>query len=108
MSQLPQRQALPDRVELERRLGAVLDAARKGGATAADAGVSVSRALTVNVRNAEVESVEFQRDRDLSLTVHVGQRSGSASTSDFSDAGLASTIDSALSSLSGTRPALYQ
>ena len=96
MSQLPQRQALPDRAELERRLAAVLDAARKGGATAADAGVSVSRALTVNVRNAEVESVEFQRDRDLSLTVHVGQRSGSASTSDFSDAGLASTVDAAL------------
>lgn len=96
MNALPERQALPERAELERRAAAALEAAVGGGATAADVSVSVSRALTVNVRNAEVESVEFQRDRDLSLTVYIGQRSGTAGTSDFSDAGLVSTVEAAL------------
>jgi PmbA protein len=72
-----------------------LAAARAGGASQAEASLSYSIGLTVNVRESQPESVEFQCDRDLGITVYFGQRSGSASTSDWSDAGLARTVEAA-------------
>ena len=73
----------------------VLDAARGQGAAQAEASLSYGQALTVNVRESQPESVEFQNDRDLGLTVYFGLRSGSASTSDWSDRGLAQAVDAA-------------
>ncbi len=43
----------------------------------------------------EVETVEYQRDRSVGVTVYFGQRKGSASTADFSDAALRDTVDAA-------------
>ena len=73
-----------------------LDAARAAGADTAEAGASLSRALTVTVRNHEVESLQFQRDRDLALTVYCGQRMGSATTADWSDDGLRAAAEAAV------------
>jgi len=73
-----------------------LDAARAAGADSAEAGASLSRALTVTVRNSEVESLQFQRDRDLALTVYCGQRMGSATTADWSDDGLRAAAEAAV------------
>ena len=87
--------SLPSTTELETWALRALDAARGAGASQAEANVSTSRALTVNVRMRELESVEFQRDRDLHLTVYFGQRMGSASTADLSAAGLADTVAAA-------------
>ena len=87
--------SLPDFPELQSWAERALEAAKRAGATQAEVGVSTSRALTVNVRMREVESVEFQRDRDLSLTVYFGHRMGAASTADLSDVGLADTVAAA-------------
>jgi PmbA protein len=87
--------ALPSRTDLEPLLARVLDAARRNGATAAEASLSVSRGLSVAVRKGEVESVQFQRDRDLGVTVYFGQRTGSASTTDLSDAAIGETVAAA-------------
>ncbi|MGH8458738.1 MAG: metalloprotease PmbA, partial [Nevskiales bacterium] len=54
--------------------------------------LSVGTALTVNVRKGEIESVEFQRDRDLGITVYLGQRRGHSSTSDLSDKAIGEAI----------------
>ncbi|MGH8442812.1 MAG: PmbA/TldA family metallopeptidase, partial [Nevskiaceae bacterium] len=83
-----QRFELPSRAELEPWISRALDGARRAGATAADASVSVSRGLSLTVRKGEVESVEFHHDRDLSLEVFFGRRAGSASTADLSARGL--------------------
>jgi PmbA protein len=40
--------------------------------------------LSVSVRKGELENVERNRDKGLSVTVYLGQRRGNASTSDFS------------------------
>lgn len=72
-----------------------LAAAKQAGASSAEVGVSLSRALSVQVRMGELENLEFQRDRDLSLTVYFGQQVGSASTADLSADGLASTVAAA-------------
>ncbi len=73
----------------------VLDMAREGGATEAEVSVSDSRALSVRARNGDVESLEFQRDRDLHLSVYIGRRSGSAVSSDWTDAGLRAAVRAA-------------
>ena len=76
---------LPAAEELERLVRQALDAATAEGATSAEAGASVADGLSVGVRNDEVETIEYQRDRSLGVTVFVGQRTGSAATSDFRD-----------------------
>lgn len=88
-------QTLPDSRELEPRLHAALALARSLGASAAEGYLGVSRGLSVSVRQGEVESVQFQRDRDLSVTVFFGHRTGSASTTDLSDAALKRTVEAA-------------
>lgn len=88
VSQPPTHDTLPERNALDDWAARALQAAQTAGADGAEVQVSASRALTVSVRMGEVESVQFQRDRDLGLTVYCGRRSGSASTTDLSDAGI--------------------
>lgn len=86
---------LPDARELEPRLEAALALATALGASAAECHLGVSRGLSVSVRQGEVESVQFQRDRDLAVTVFFGHRTGSASTTDLSEAALRRTVEAA-------------
>ena len=82
--------------ELERVTGAVLAAAQKGGATAAEAEVSQGMGQSVTVRHGEIETITYNRDKGVSVSVYVGQRRGHASTADFSDAAIRDTVDKAL------------
>jgi PmbA protein len=74
-----------------------LDYARQKGATAAEAEVSEGYGQTVTVRNSEVETIEYNRDKGIGVTVYLGQQRGHASTSDFSPKALRDTVDAALS-----------
>ena len=49
------------------------------GASQCEADASVSQGLSVSVRLGEVDTVEYQRDRGLAVTVYFGKRKGSAS-----------------------------
>ena len=75
----------------------VLELARKGGASAAEAEVSEGSGLSVSVRHGQVETIEHNRDKGIGVTVYLGQRRGHASTSDFSADALARTVEKALS-----------
>ncbi|MFQ6021644.1 MAG: metalloprotease PmbA [Acidiferrobacterales bacterium] len=75
----------------------ILAEARRQGASAAEAAVSVAQGLSVTVRLAEVETVEHNRDKNLDLTVFFGHKSASASTSDFSEAAIHDTVRAACS-----------
>lgn len=70
--------------ELKDVVSRALDAARRAGATQAEADASLQQGLSVSVRLGEVETVEYQRDRALGITVYFGHRKGSASTGDLS------------------------
>ncbi|QEL55922.1 metalloprotease PmbA [Chromobacterium paludis] len=74
----------------------VLELARQLGASAAEADVSEGVGQTVSVRLSEVETIEYNQDKGVSVTVYLGQKKGHASTSDFSDAALADTVRAAL------------
>ncbi|OGT84459.1 MAG: metalloprotease PmbA [Gammaproteobacteria bacterium RIFCSPLOWO2_02_FULL_61_13] len=69
--------------DLRQSLQAALQAASDFGATAAEADIGTGHGLSVSVRQGEPENVEHQRDKALSLTVYVGQRKGSASSTDL-------------------------
>ena len=69
--------------------------AKASGATDAAAEVSEGVGLSVSVRKGEVENIERNRDKSLSVTVYSGQRRGNASTSDFSRAALEQTVRAA-------------
>ena len=72
-----------------------LEEAQRQGATQAEADVSVSQGLSVNVRLREVDTVEYQRDKGLGVTVYFGKRKGSASTADLSAAAVRETVGKA-------------
>lgn len=74
----------------------VLDLARSGGASAAEAEVSEGSGLSLSVRHGELETIEHNRDKGIGVTVYLGQRRGHASTSDFSPDALARTVEKAL------------
>jgi len=69
--------------------------ARTVGATDAAAEASEACGLSVSVRKGELENVERNRDKSLSISVYVGQRRGNANTSDFSNAAIRQTVQAA-------------
>jgi PmbA protein len=82
--------------EIERLAEGVLAAAKAGGATAAETEVSQAVGQSVTVRRAEVETVAYNRDKGIGVTVYLGQRRGHASTADFSPDAIRATVDKAL------------
>ena len=69
-----------------------LEEARRQGATQCEADASVNQGLSVSVRLGEVDTVEYQRDRGLGVTVYFGKRKGGASTADLTPAAVRETV----------------
>ena len=80
---------------LTRIAAAILDAATRAGATAAETEVSQGVGQSVTVRKGEVETIAYNRDKGIAVTVFVGRRRGHASTADFSDQAIRDTVDKA-------------
>ncbi|HWU67385.1 MAG TPA: metalloprotease PmbA [Stenotrophobium sp.] len=93
--QNPPDNSLPSAADLEPRAALALETARTAGATQTETSLSVSRGLSVSVRKGEVESVEFQYDRSLGITVYFNGRKGNATTADLSDAGIRQAVQAA-------------
>ena len=74
----------------------MLDYAAKHGASACAAEASVGMGQGITVRRGEVETIEYNRDKGLAVTVYIGQRRGNASSSDFGRQALKDTVDKAL------------
>ncbi|MGZ5035640.1 MAG: metalloprotease PmbA [Usitatibacter sp.] len=72
-----------------------LEIAKRRGASDAEVEVSAAVGQSVTVRRGEVETVEYNRDKGMGITVYFGQRRGNASTSDLSLEALERTVDAA-------------
>ena len=81
--------------ELQDVVSLALEEARKRGATQCEVDASLNRGLTATVRLGEVDTVEYQRDRGLGVTVYFGKRKGSASTADLSMQAVRETVEKA-------------
>ena len=73
----------------------VLQLARAAGASAAETDISLGIGQNVSVRMGETETIEYNRDKGVSVTVYFGQQRGHASTSDLSEQALADTVAAA-------------
>ena len=73
----------------------VLKTAKSLGASAAEAEVSLSIGQSVSVRLNEIENIEYNRDKGMSVTVYFGQQKGHASTSDLSPQAIKDTVSAA-------------
>jgi len=82
----------------------ILDYAKSRGASACETDVSEGYGQSVTVRRGEVETIEYNRDKGVGVTVYLGQQRGYASTSDFSREALRATVDAALSIARFTAP----
>jgi PmbA protein len=72
-----------------------LDVARARGASDAEVEVSAAVGQSITVRRGEVETVEYNRDKGMGITVYFGQRRGNASTSDLSAEAVERTVEAA-------------
>ncbi len=85
----------PEQAQLEAMVEDIIGRARRLGADGVEAGVSIDAGLSVTVRLGETETLEYNHDRVLGLTVYFDHRKGSASTADFSSDSIAATVQAA-------------
>jgi len=95
-----QRKALEEAVSMALELAS----AKSDGAEVA---VSKTTGLSVSTRYGEVETVEFNSDGALGITVYHQNRKGSASSTDLSPDAIARTVQAALDIASYTSPDPY-
>ena len=81
--------------ELQDVVSLALDEARVRGASQCEVDATMNRGLNATVRLGEVDTVEYQRDRGLGITVYFGKRKGSASTADLSVQAVRDTVEKA-------------
>ncbi|HTT07098.1 MAG TPA: metalloprotease PmbA [Steroidobacteraceae bacterium] len=78
--------------ELKQVIAGALAEAESTGASQADADASLQRGLTATVRLGEIDTLEYHRDRGLSVTLYFGKAKGSASTADLSPTAVRETV----------------
>ena len=81
--------------QLQEMSETVLRLAKEAGASAAEAEVSLGFGQNVSVRMNETETIEYNRDKGVSVSVYFGQQKGHASTSDLSPQALQDTVAAA-------------
>ncbi len=81
---------------LEEIASAVISDAQKNGADESEVSIDSGTGISVSCRDADVENIEFNKDKSLHITVYKDKRSGSASTNDLSKESLHETVLSAL------------
>ena len=88
--------SLPASTEsLESIIADALEQAHHLGASSAEAGLTLSQGMSVRVRMREVETVEYQQDNGLGISVYFGQRKGTASTSSLDPEAIRKTVRAA-------------
>lgn len=81
--------------EVKQAVAEVLAHAKQLGASSAEASMSRTKGLSVETRHGEVETVEFNQDGGLGISLYFGQCKGSASTADLSPQALRRTVEAA-------------
>ena len=86
---------LPDSAQLQEIVQDAIRQAQALGADAVEAGISEDIGLSVTVRLGEAETLEYNHDRGMGLTVYFDHCKGSASTADFAPDSIRDTVQAA-------------
>lgn len=82
-------------VEVEQISNEVIDLAKAAGATSTEVSVQLNKGINVATRLEEVETIEFNQDKQIALTVYIGNRRGTATSSDPSHPSLKKLVQHA-------------
>ncbi len=82
--------------EIKQVVSDVIAMAKQKGATQVEASMSKVQGVSVSTRLKEVETVEFNNDGGLGISLYVDNCKGSASTADLSPGALALTVEKAI------------
>lgn len=74
----------------------LLAMAKSKGATQAEVGVNIGTGLNVSIRKQSVDTIEFNRDKSVGITVYCGHKKGAASTADITPSSLEATVNAAI------------
>lgn len=85
----------PEWENLKSMIAVVLKKAKALGVDSAEAGVSYESGLSTTVRMGETETIEFNRDKSLEITVFKGRKKGSVSTADIREPALDAAVEAA-------------
>jgi PmbA protein len=96
------KQSSHTQADLEALVSMALEETKRLGASDAEVGISVDTGLSVTARLGEVETLEYQRDRGMGVTIYRGKRKGAASTADLSPHAIRETVAKAISIASFT------
>src|SRR3990167_4071288 len=58
-------------------------------------GVQGSKGFSVTARQGDVETIEYNQDKSISITVYIGKRSGSSSISDTRPEAIRAAVEAA-------------
>lgn len=83
--------------ELQELVAYALECARRNGASASFADASRNHGYEMTVRFGDVEKVEHENEKQLGVDVYFGERTGSASTSDFEPQAIEDAVKAACS-----------
>ncbi len=83
--------------ELHRLVSDILREAKQQGATDAEVDVGINHGFSVSARQGKAESIEYNQDKLIDLTVYFGQRTGSSSLSDFRPEAIQAAVRAACS-----------
>lgn len=82
--------------EVKQAVSEALDYAKQLGASSAEAAMSSTSGLSVSTRLGELETIEYNQDGALGISVYVGNKKGSASTADLSPEALKTVVSKAV------------
>ncbi|MCF6458456.1 metalloprotease PmbA [Pseudoalteromonas sp. MMG024] len=82
--------------EVKQAVSEALDYAKQLGASSAEAAMSSTSGLSVSTRLGELETIEYNQDGALGISVYVGNKKGSASTADLSPDALKTVVSKAV------------
>nr|VFK45330.1 MAG: PmbA protein [Candidatus Kentron sp. SD]VFK46268.1 MAG: PmbA protein [Candidatus Kentron sp. SD]VFK79969.1 MAG: PmbA protein [Candidatus Kentron sp. SD] len=87
--------AIDEQDNLKALVTDILAEATRQSASSAEAGIASGSGLSVSARLGELETIEHIRDRSLGITIYLGKKKGSASTTNFNREAIEETIQAA-------------
>lgn len=73
----------------------ILKEAKRNGADQAEVSVDANQGFSVSAREGEVETIEYNQDKMIDITVYIGNRTGSAGISDLQPQAIKSAVEAA-------------
>ncbi len=81
--------------KLEELVQNCLTEAKQQGASSAEASISIDHGLSVTARLGEAETLEHHNDRGMGITIYMGQKKGTASTTNFEPTAIKDAVTAA-------------